>query len=74
MLILLRAWRGDAPSSDGIAFVAVVRRQLSLSDEATAALERELPRHELMDESFRFDAHEFDTHIAHRTSRIAPCS
>lgn len=40
--------------------------QLGLSTDATEALERQLPRPELMDETFRFDRVEFDRHVFFR--------
>lgn len=40
--------------------------RLGVSEESMIAVERALPRPELMDESFRFDVSEFDRHISYR--------
>jgi hypothetical protein len=40
--------------------------QLGLSSSASEALQRELPRPELLDEVFRFDKAEFEKHVLYR--------
>jgi hypothetical protein len=44
--------------------------QLGLSDEATEALTRLLPRADLMDERFVFDRQEFDKHLHYRAIEL----
>ena len=40
--------------------------RLGVTDQGVIALDRELPRRELMDEVFRFDVAEFDRHLRYR--------
>lgn len=44
--------------------------RLGLSEEASEALESQLPRADLMDEVFQFDRTEFDKHVAYRVVEV----